>query len=92
MSAKMALQRMERQGLIILPPPTHPLWTGGHVVPAITAATDPGPVWIGSRHQLPDLQLTLVRTRRRRPVPSRSYFSGCPDKNGFMSLFDNRRA
>ena len=62
MSAKMALQRMERQGLIILPPPTHPLWTGGHVVPAITPATDPGPVWTGSRHHLPDLQLTLVRT------------------------------
>ncbi len=32
-SAKMALRRMEQHGLIVLPPPTHPLWTG----PAVTS-------------------------------------------------------
>ncbi len=62
MPSKMALQRMEQHGLIVLPLPTHPLWTGGHVVPTITTATNPGPLWTGSRHHLPELQLTLVRT------------------------------
>jgi hypothetical protein len=62
MSARIALQRMEQHGLVTLPPPTHPLWTGGRVVPTITSATDPRPLWIGSRQDLPGLQLTLVRT------------------------------
>jgi len=62
MSARVALQRMEQQGLVTLPAPTHPLWTGGRVVPAITAATDPKPLRTGSRRDLPDLRLTLVRT------------------------------
>lgn len=62
MSAKIALQRMEQQGFIVLPLPTHPLWAGPHVVPTITPATDPGRPWMGSRHDLPDLQLTAIRT------------------------------
>ena len=62
MSARVALQRMEQHGLVTLPAPTHPLWTGGHVVPAMTSATDPGPLWTGSRQDLPGLQLTPVRT------------------------------
>ena len=61
MSAKMALLRMERQGLITLPVPRHGN-NNGRAIPAITEVTDPGPIWTGFLHQLPGLRLTLVRT------------------------------
>ncbi len=62
MSAKIALQRMEQHGLVTLPAPIHPLWPGVRAAPPMTPATDPGPLWVGSRKDLPGLQLTLVRT------------------------------
>ncbi len=61
MSAKMALLRMERNGLITLPVPCHGN-RNGRSIPPTTEATDPGPIWTGLRHQLPELRLTRVRT------------------------------
>ena len=60
MSAKVALLRMARDGLLILPPPRH---GNGRISPPITTATDPGPQWDGQRGQLATLRLTLVGTR-----------------------------
>jgi hypothetical protein len=61
MSAKMALLRMERHGLITLPVPRHGN-RNGRSIPPLTEATDPGPLWTGFRHPLPELRLALVRT------------------------------
>lgn len=66
MSARVALLRMERDGLITLPPPTHG-HANGHRRPKITPASDPGEPVQGTRRELGSLHLERVQD----PVSSR---------------------
>jgi hypothetical protein len=62
MSARQALLRMHRDGLICLPPPAHD-HPNRPKPPAFTAASDPGEPVIGSRHDLTGLRLHPVADR-----------------------------
>ncbi|MDA8333980.1 MAG: DUF4338 domain-containing protein [Peptococcaceae bacterium] len=65
MSAKVALLRMHQDGIITLPPPRD---TGGNSQgqrrPKLTAASDPGPVVMGTRADLGLLSLSRVANRQ----------------------------
>ena len=62
MSARLALVRMERDGLISLPPPRHRTNNSGRCRPAAGAVPSQLPV-SGSREGLPELRLVAVTTR-----------------------------
>ena len=62
MSARQALLRMHRDGLITLPPPAHD-HPNRPKRPAFTPASDPGPPVTGSRHDLDGLRLHPVADR-----------------------------
>jgi len=66
MSCTVALLRMQADGLIELPPPAHPAPPAPRP-PEFTAASDPGPVLMGSRGDLGPLELVRVA----RPAQSR---------------------
>ena len=63
MSARLALLRMESDGLVVLPPPT--CGNGnGRCRPSITTASDPGPPVEGTPKNLTGLGLRMVRTKK----------------------------
>lgn len=62
MSARQALLRMHRDGLIVLPPPAHD-HPNRPKRPVFTPASDPGPPVTGSRHNLIGLHLHPVADR-----------------------------
>ncbi len=61
-TAKVALLRMHRDGIIDLPPPLNGNGNG-HCHPQPTPATDPGPLLTGSRRDLDNLALHRVACR-----------------------------
>jgi hypothetical protein len=61
-TAKVALLRMHRDGIIDLPPPLHGNGNG-HWHPQPTSATDPGPLLTGTRRDLGTLTLHRVACR-----------------------------
>lgn len=66
MSAKVALLRMHREGIITLPPPAN---AGGNSQgqrrqPKLTPASDPGPPVVGTRAEQGILSLSRVENRR----------------------------
>ncbi len=63
MSARVALLRMHRDGLIVLPAPRNEN-RNGRCRPALTAASDPGPAVEGTPRDLSSLRLRPVETRR----------------------------
>ena len=62
MTARVALLRMHRKGIIDLPPPLHGNGNG-HWHPQPTPATDPGPLLTGTRRDLGTLALHRVACR-----------------------------
>ena len=62
MSCRVAMLRMERDGLITLPPPQHRN-SNRHTYTRRTPATDPGPPLTAPVHQLGGLRLDLVAAR-----------------------------
>ena len=66
MSCKVALLRMERAGLLVLPPPRNPNGNGKKLPPAQKlSALEPVPLTLPAHH-LQALGLQLVRTPRER--------------------------
>ncbi|MDA8066526.1 MAG: DUF4338 domain-containing protein, partial [Thermaerobacter sp.] len=63
MSARVALLRMHRDGLITLPPPLHGN-SNGKCRPRISSASDPRQPVVGSRSDLGVLRLRPVANRR----------------------------
>jgi hypothetical protein len=64
MSCRVALLRMQQDGLLTLPPPRH-AQKKCHPRIQITPATDPKPPVNTSVHSLPDLHLQVVTTRKQ---------------------------
>jgi hypothetical protein len=65
MSAKVALLRMHRDGIIALPPPRHSNGNSpGQRRPKLTPASEPGPLVVGTRSDLGALSLSRLENRR----------------------------
>ncbi|MDA8066547.1 MAG: DUF4338 domain-containing protein [Thermaerobacter sp.] len=64
MSARVALLRMHRDGLVVLPAPRHEN-NNGRRRPALTPASDPGPAVEGTPRDLSCLRLRLVVNNAR---------------------------
>lgn len=79
MSCAVALLRMDRDGLIRLPPPMHPP-VPQPGVPVFTAASDPQPIMQGVRGDIGSLDLRLVNERAQSRIwnelVARYHYSG----------------
>jgi hypothetical protein len=63
MSARVALLRMHRDGIITLPPPLHATGQGKRQ-PKLSAASEPGPLVAGTRADLGVLSLFRVKNHQ----------------------------